>query len=329
MYRALHVPMDGKLKTDLQLVDIAFALHEPDGLLWVDFLRQDNNDGDEEILAKTFGFHPLAIDDALRETHVPKLDNWGKYLYLVFHAVNLVCLDGLDLSALELDIFLGKNFIVTHHDKPLEALDRLWLSIQKDERSLKFGPDHLLYRIVDDLVGSYISVFDTLDNEIDQLESLVFGRQSPDTLERIYNVKRIVLHLRRIIFPQREVLHKLSREEFEVVDARAQVYFRDVYDHLVRLHDLTESMRDLVTGTLETYLSIVNNRMNEVVKVLTVITTFFMPLSFITSFFGMNFFNARDPLHSWTEEWIFILVILLMFSTPIFMLGWLRKRGWM
>lgn len=329
MYRALHVLKDLKIKTNLELVDIAFALHEPDGLLWVDFIRQENNDEDEEILTKTFGFHPLAIDDALRETHVPKLDNWGKYLYLVFHAVNLDSQDGLELSALELDIFLGKNYIVTYHDKPLEVLDHLWSSIQVDDRSVKYGSDHLLYKLVDDLVGSYNSVFDTLDTEIDQLEDLVFGKQSPNTLERIYDVKRIILHLRRIIFPQREVLNKLSREEYEAIDARAQVYFRDVYDHLVRLHDLTESMRDLVTGTLETYLSMVNNRMNEVVKILTVITTFFMPLSFITSFFGMNFFNARIPLYSWTEKSIFILVILLMFSTPIIMLGWLRKRGWM
>lgn len=329
MYRALHVLKDCKLKTDLELVDIAFALHEPDGLLWVDFTCQENTDEDEEILTKTFGFHPLAIDDALRETHVPKLDNWGKYLYLVFHAVNLDSQEGLKLSALELDIFLGNNYIVTYHDKPLEVLDHLWSTIQVDNRSVKYGSDHLLYKIVDDLVGSYNSVFDALDTEIDQLEGLVFGKQTPNTLERIYNVKRIILQLRRIIFPQREVLNKLAREEYEAIDARAQVYFRDVYDHLVRLHDLTESMRDLVSGTLETYLSMVNNRMNEVVKVLTLITTFFMPLSFLTSFFGMNFFFPRSPIHFLMEPPFLWGVVLMIFLTPFLLLTWLRRRGWL
>ncbi len=328
MFRALHFSSDGKLKTGLELVDIAFAIHEPDGLLWVDFHNEDGHD-DEEILEKTFGFHPLAIDDALRETHVPKLDNWGKYLYLVFSAITLVKSESLDLSTLELDIFVGKNYIVTYHDKPIEVLDHLWSSLQTDERALKFGSDHLLYRIIDDVVGSYQSIFDALDDEIDRLEGQVFGRQSADTLERIYNVKRMVLQLRRIIFPQREVLNKLSREEFDVIDTRAQVYFRDVYDHLVRMHDLMESMRDLITGTLETYLSMVNNRMNEVVKVLTVITTFFMPLSFITSFFGMNFFLPRNPVRSLMEPSVFLVVIVILCITPFFMLAWLRRRGWL
>ncbi len=329
MFRALYLSSDGKLKTDLELVDIAFALHEPDGLLWVDFLCSGENDDVEDILEKTFGFHPLAIDDALRETHVPKLDNWGKYLYLVFHAVTLESHNHLELSVLELDIFLGKNYIVTYHDRALEALDHLWSSIKMDGRPMRNGSDHLLYKIVDDLVGSYISVFASLDAEIDKLEGMVFGKQSSGTLERIYNIKRILLHLRRIIFPQREVLNKLSREEYEAIDARAQVYFRDVYDHLVRLHDLTESMRDLVTGTLETYLSMVNNRMNEVVKILTLITTFFMPLSFLTSFFGMNFFLPRNPIHSLMEPPFLWGVVLLIFLTPFLLLTWLRKRGWM
>lgn len=328
MFRALYLSINGKIKTNLELVDVAFALHEPQGILWVDFTNDEGNE-DEEILEKTFGFHPLAIDDALRETHVPKLDNWGKYLYLVFHAFALEKTDSLVLSTLELDIFVGKNYIVTYHDKSIEVLDHLWSSLQTDERALKYGSDHLLYRIVDEVVGSYLSIFDALDDEIEELEGQVFGRQSADTLERIYNIKRIVLQLRRIIFPQREVLNKLSREEFEVIDTQAQVYFRDVYDHLVRMHDLTESMRDLVTGTLETYLSIVNNRMNEIVKVLTVITTFFMPLSFITSFFGMNFFLPRSPVQTWMEPPVFWGVLAMIFFTPFFMLYWLRRRGWM
>ena len=161
MFRALHLSISGKIKTDLELVDVAFALHEPDGFLWVDFCNDEGNE-DEEILGKTFGFHPLAIDDALRETHVPKLDNWGKYLYLVFHAISFEKTESLVLSTLELDFFVGRNYIVTYHDKPIEVLDHLWSSLQTNERALKFGSDHLLYRIVDEVVGSYQSIFDAL-----------------------------------------------------------------------------------------------------------------------------------------------------------------------
>ena len=194
---------------------------------------------------------------------------------------------------------------------------------------MKNGSDHLLYKIVDDLVGSYNLVFDNLDTEIDQLEGLVFGKQSPDTLERIYKVKRIILHLRRIIFPQREVLNKLSREDYEAIDARAQVYFRDVYDHLVRLYDIVESQRDLLGSALETHLSVVNNRMNEVVKTLTLITTLFMPLSFVVGFFGMNFFRATEALDFWTGEIAFVLTLVILVLTPLCMYLWMRRRAWM
>ncbi len=328
MFRALHLAPDGKLRTDLTLVDVAFALQEPDGLLWVDF-SELNASEDEVILQKTFGFHPLAIDDALRETHVPKLDDWTKYLYIVLHAVIYDQKVDERLDTLELDIFVGKNYLVTHHDEKIEAIEHLWITIHRDERALKYGSDHLLYRITDEVINSYMTVFDTLEDQIDQVEGEVFGRPSPHTLEKIYSLKRAVLHLRRIIIPQREVLNKLARDEYEVIDTRAQVYFRDVYDHLVRMHDLLESLRDLVSGTLETYLSMVNNRMSEIVKTLTIITTFFMPLSFITSFFGMNFFIPRIPLENWVEETVFYAMLVLMLVMPAFMYLWLRKRGWM
>lgn len=328
MFRALHLAPDGKLRTDLKLVDVAFALQEPNGLLWVDFCESEAFE-DEAILSKTFGFHPLAVDDALRETHVPKLDDWSKYLYIVLHAVSYDQNVDERLDTLELDVFIGANFLVTHHDEKIEAIERVWSNIQRDERLLKNGSDHLLYRITDEVISSYMDVFDILENQVDQVEAEVFGRPNPQTLETIFTIKRAVLHLRRIIVPQREVLNKLAREEYDVIDAKAQIYFRDVYDHLVRMHDLTESLRDLVSGTMETYLSIVNNRMSEVVKTLTIITTFFMPLSFLTSFFGMNFFVPRVPLANWVEATVFYAILALMLGMPAFMYFWLRKRGWM
>ena len=328
MIRAFFYSPDGKSRKDLQLVDIAFALHDPAGYLWVDFCESDAAE-DQVILEKTFGFHPLAIDDALQETHVPKLDDWMDYLYIVLHGVAYDKQADEPLDTLELDIFLGKNHMVTHHDHKIDAIERVWSNLSRDERGLKNGPDRLLYRITDELVNSYMIIFDTMDEDIDQIETEVFGHPGSITLEKIYSLKRSVLRLRRIIAPQREVLNKLAREEYDVIDPRDQVYFRDVYDHLVRMQDLTESLRELVSDTMETYLSMVNNRMSEVVKTLTIITTFFMPLSFIASFFGMNFFVPRIPLSEWVEKPVFIFVLFSMLILPVFMYQWFRKRNWM
>jgi magnesium transporter len=145
----------------------------------------------------------------------------------------------------------------------------------------------------------------------------------------IFSAKRAVLHLRRIIGPQREVMNKLARDDYRVIDSKARVYFRDVYDHLVRLHDITESIRDLVGGTLDSYLSVINNRMNEIMKTLTLITTLFMPLSFITSFFGMNFFVPSAPLTSWVTKQVFMVALLFLVLMPVGMFFWIRRRGWM
>jgi len=136
-----------------------------------------------------------------------------------------------------------------------------------------------------------------------------------------------LLHLRRIIAPQREVLNKLARDDYAVIDASARVFFRDVYDHLVRLHDINESMRDLVGGALDTYLSVVSNRMNEVMKTLTIVTTLFMPLSFVAGFFGMNFFQAIAPLDVWTGKSAFLLAMAVMTLLPASMYLWIRRRG--
>jgi magnesium transporter len=163
---------------------------------------------------------------------------------------------------------------------------------------------------------------------VDQIEDQVFDRPRREILEQIFALKRILLTMRRILLPQREVLNKLARDDYRVIDPRDRVFFRDIYDHLVRLHDLNESLRDLVSGALDTYLSVTNNRMNEIMKVLTVITTFFMPITFITGFFGMNFFEPVAHLIGWTGEQVFTAALAVMVGLPFFMYLWMRGRTW-
>jgi magnesium transporter len=331
MIRSLYRTHDGKLSTGLKPDEFLAPLQDTNGLLWVDF-SSTPPEQDAPILLQTFGFHPLAVDDALQESHVPKVDDWGQFLYIVLHAVvfDKDAQEGEHLDTLEVDVFLGKNYIVTHHDKPIAAVDRVWSLCQRDERHLKGGADHLLYELVDGLVADYMPVVDEMDDAIDQIEDEVFDKPTPDTLERIFRLKRAVLHLRRIISPQREVLNRLARDDYPVIDAHDRIYFRDVYDHLVRLYDIIESLRDLVGGALDTYLSVINNRMNDIMKTLTVITTLFMPISFAAGFFGMNFFQpVQDPLKAWTTSPVFILALAVMLLTPVSMYFWIRRRGWM
>jgi magnesium transporter len=328
MMCSLYRAQDGSLRTNLSSDEITTALEDKQGLLWVD-LMDEAPEACEPILRETFGFHPLAVEDALQEVHVPKLDDWGQYLYLVLHAIDFDKQNGGEVNTLELDVFLGQNYIVTYHKQSIVAVGRLWEACQRDERHLKRGADHLLYRLADALVASYMPVIEGMDETLDLIEDQIFGEPTPATLEQLFSLKRALLHLRRIIAPQREVLNKLARDDYAVIDAEDRIWFRDVYDHLVRMYDINESMRELMSGALDTYLSVVNNRMTEVMKTLTIITTLFMPMSFVVGFFGMNFFQAVTPLEVWTGKPAFVMTIAIMILIPLAMYLWVRQRAWM
>lgn len=328
MIHSLFISPDGHQSSDLPSHTWTEALQQPGGLLWVDF-EGTPPDADEVLLRDIFHFHPLAIDDALQESHLPKLDEWDDFLYIVFQGV-LFNRDSDDLvETLELDIFLGSNYMVTHHDQPISQLTLIREIIQKDERIPRRGIDYLLYRLLDEIVGSYMPLVESLDLEIDRIEEQLFNSPTQQALEDLFTLKRAILQLRRMVGPQREVLNKLARDEFVVIDSKSRIYFRDIYDHLVRLYDICETLRDLVSGSLDTYLSVVNNRMNDIVKTLTIITTIFMPLTFITGFFGMNFFQPAADQPHWTGVAIFILTLFVMGITPLFMIFWLRRRRWL
>src|SRR6266496_2062630 len=280
-------------------------------------------------ILQDFQFHPLAIDDALQVTHVPKLDDWSDYLYIVLNYMNTQEKGELwETEVDELDIFLGKNYIVTHHDHQVPAVDETWAACDRDLRNVQEGADHLLYKIADNLVAGYMPAVEKIDSALDQIEDQIFDRPSPRTLERLFALKRVLLAMRRILLPQREVLNKLARDDYKVIDPRDRIFFRDIYDHLVRLHDVNESLRDLVGGAQDTYLSVINNRMNEIMKTLTIITVLFMPLTFLTGYFGMNFFEPLGGLHSWTTNLVFYLTLAAIFIMPFIMYLWMRRRTW-
>lgn len=328
MIQSISITAEGTIRNDLEMEEYSQILQDPEALLWVD-LSGKSMGRFEPIFMDIFDFHPLAIDDALAETHIPKVDDWGDYLYLVLRGVEVKPGEALEIQTPELDIFLGSNFIVTYHDNPLGAIDTIWQNCQRDQRYLTRGAANLFYHMADEMVNQYMTVIEQMDEIIDQIEDEVFDDPKPDTLSQIFSLKRALLQLRRTLLPQREVFNKLARGDFEIIQETDWVYFRDVYDHMIRLQEINESLRDLVSGALDTYLSVINNRMNDVIKILTIITTLFMPLSFLTSFFGMNFFQAVAPLEKWTGMLAFAFVLAGMIFIPIGMYLWMRRRAWM
>jgi magnesium transporter len=194
----------------------------------------------------------------------------------------------------------------------------------KDPRTLQNGPSFLLYLLSDALVDGFFPILDALGDEIDALEDTVIQNPDRTLMRRVFEVKRVLVQLRKVVSPQREVYNALSRRDYPYIESRTAVYFRDIHDHLVRAFEMIDSYRDLVGNTLDAYLAAISNRLGQVMKQLTVIATIFMPLSFLTGFFGMNFTNI--PYDRW---WLFVMLLLVMFSLPVFMLMTFLRRGWL
>jgi magnesium transporter len=307
------------------------ALKDQAGLLWVDIQGPEEHSGPglENWLCEVFHFHPLAVEDALRESHIPKVDDWGDYLYLVFHVARIVP-ETSTLELQELDIFLGRNYLVTYHTQDLTILDQDRQSIERDPRDrLRHGADHLLFRFLELAIDQSLAAIEELDEQVDAIQNAVIENAVPKNLKRIFRIKRSAIELHKILSPQREVLNRLARDPFKVVQPKHRVYFRDLYDHVVRIHDISESLRDLISGTLETYLSVVSNRTNDIMKTLTIVTVMFMPMSFIVGFFGMNFFGETLAFTKRLPKGLlFWLSIAIMALSPCFIWIYARRKKW-
>jgi magnesium transporter len=321
----------GEIHHDWPVERIIEAIEEIKGIVWVDIedCEPAANGQVEVLLRDVFHFHPLAIEDALKDTHVPKVDDWGDYLYIVFHSMDFDP-DTDELRLNELDIFLGRNFLVTYHNKPLPAIEQHRRNIERDPvNRCRLGADHILYHLLDLLVCAYLPAIEHLDEAIDDAQDEVFARPTPHTIKTIFQVKRSALRLNRILGPEREVLNRLARDDYDPIPHDHRIYFRDIYDHLVRVHDITESLRDLIAGALDTYLSAISNRTNEIMKTLTLVTVMFLPMSFLAGFFGMNFFGEtlafQVPL---PKGLLFTLTCLTMVATPAVLWVWARRKGW-
>jgi magnesium transporter len=322
----------GNLHIDWPASRIADAVSDQGGLVWVDIQGPEQDHPDvrlEDWLCSVFHFHPLAVDDALRETHVPKIDDWDEYLYLVFQVAGIDA-DADALHLQEFDVFLGRNFLVTYHVGPLAVLDQDRINIQRDPRDrLRHGADHLLIRFLELAIDQSLAAIEELDERVDQVQNAVVSNASSNVLHRIFRIKRSAIQLHKSLAPQREVLNRLARDPYKPVQPKHRVYFRDLYDHVVRIHDISEGLRDLISGSLETYLSVASNRTNDIMKTLTIVTVMFMPMSFLVGFFGMNFFGEPLVL-PWPmpRRFLFLASCVFMAISPCFIWMYARRKKW-
>lgn len=325
MIRSIYFPPANEAPIrNLPVSQFADCLQKPDGLLWV-ILENSNPREIQTILADTFHFHPLVVEDCINDGYQPpKIDDFGDYLFIIAHAIRPAWEIQED-TLLELDLFLGANYLVTvSTDATMPPVEKTWAALDKDQRLHAGGADFLCHAILDVLVDDYMPLLDTMEDEIEKLEDLVLAKPQAETLERILALKHSIMVLRHIIWPQREVINRLSRDEFPMIDQQSRIYFRDVYDHLMRIQEMSENIRDIVSGSLDIYLNSTSLRLNEIMKALTIVSTIFLPLSFIAGNFGMNF--KFMPEIDW--PWGYPMVILIYISIVTGMLSFFKKRGW-
>lgn len=277
-------------------------------------------------ICECFNIHPLVQDDILHTTQRPKIEYFEGYIYIV---LKMLSLDEKKskIKAEQVSLVLGKNFVLSFQEKPEGDVfnpirERLKIA---DNRIRKMGADYLVYSLIDVVIDNYFTIMEKLGERVEFLEEELVKDPTPKTMQTIHKLKQEMIYLRRSVWPLREVISAFEREESDLVNPATKVYVRDIYDHTIQVIDIIETFRDIVSGMVDIYLSSINNKLNEVVKVLTIITTIFMPLSFIAGVYGMNFHFL--PELSWRFGYPFALGIML--AVAFVMVIFFRRKKWL
>ncbi|MEM7127094.1 MAG: magnesium/cobalt transporter CorA [Chloroflexota bacterium] len=326
MIRTIYRHASGSVIVDLPAEELLVAAQDRQGALWIDMISP-TPDEVELVFRQAYNLHPLSIEDTINDVHTPKLDDYRSYLYMVYHVIGLGD-ERMDIHTRELDVFLGANFLITSHVEKMPVIGSLWNEEYHTDQGLSNGPVLLLYHLLDGQIDGFIPIIDRLEERLEDLGDLIFLQTNKisddELLNDILTAKSSALRVRRVLRPQRDMVKRLATESFAVIPPEARIYFQDIHDHLSRLTDVAESVRDLASTTMETHLALVNNRMNEVMKVLTIISTIFIPLGFLAGVYGMNFSfmpELQSPM-GYPLLWVFFLLIA---ST---MIWFFRRRRW-
>jgi magnesium transporter len=331
MVRSFAFTTQGRLHSkNIEFFLMPTLLADTNLFLWVD-LEAPTPEETKCVLDDVFHFHPLSIEDCVMISPSPKVeeylpkedDRFAPYLFMVIHAVDYSRKDGV-FATRELNFFLGKNFLVTFHEAPLRGIQQVEDRCLKGTVHIARAPDRVAHTLLDSIVDNYKPALDELSLEIAELEAQVLQHPGQETLNKILQVKKEVLHLRQIIGPQREVLARFARGEFKLIRAHLVPYYRDVYDDLFRISELAQTYMDALTGILQVYLNMSSVRTGEVVKLLTLITVVTTPLMLVGTWYGMNF-EGMPELH-WRHGYPMVTGVTLAWTAAV--VWWFWKKKW-
>ncbi|XEC97279.1 magnesium/cobalt transporter CorA [Paenibacillus tarimensis] len=315
MLRTFAVTRDYKVLGDVPVEQ----LHTPDiAWFWVDFDRP--TDEEIKLLDEYFHFHPLAIEDCIHFLQRPKLDHYDEdYHFFVLHRIN-----PRDLSAEEIDLFLGERYVVSYHNKAAPEIEEVISKFLVHSQGADKGPVYLAYFILDKIVDHYFPGLYQIEDELNELDQNSEGVSTGKLMDQVFDIRADLLKLRRTIFPMRDLLYRMINSD-RIKGIRTHIaYFTDIYDHLLKLSEMVESNREMTNDMRDSYISLNTNRLNNIMKTLTVITTIFMPLTFIAGIYGMNF-DVMPELH-WKSGYFIVLLLMLLLGSGMYM--WFRKKGW-
>lgn len=322
MATTIHVRTASGVRSTSDLAEVPELLASED-TFWIDTTSID--EPLRALLTDVLKLHPLAVEDILLDRPGPKVEDYADYLYMVIHGVDCPNADVEHLNTVELDLVLSERWLLTHHGGGLKAPGEVAAEFARNPKAMERGPAFVAHAIIDRMVDLYLPVTEAFDEQIDALETEVVERASSDIVPRIFKLKRTLQRMRRTAMHQREVLQRLARGEFEQIPERALPFYRDIHDHFVRVVDMAEGNRELLSASLDAYLSQTSNRMNEVMKTLALVSTIMLPLTFIAGVYGMNF-DHMPELH-WHRGYPFALGLMVVVGSGMAL--WFRYKRWL
>lgn len=310
------------LVTDLSLTDLATKIGQTGVTFWIDFPRPEV--AEVQKMGGLFNLHPLAVEDLINPQYRPKIDTYDNGLMIVLRDADVDRIQK-SLSALELDLFLGRNFLITVHAERMECIEMAIARLNGSAaRIIGRGPDYLAHTIIDLLVDENLRLLSWLDEEINELEEAIFSNPDKAALQHATKLRKNIIYLQRVLGPQLELIRRLSGDDLPFIKKSLRVYFRDVYDNLARINDLVFTYREVISTDMAIHQALISNKLNDIMKTLTVIATTFLPLTFIASIYGMNFQFMPELGSPWGYPGVLGLMLLVGGG----MFWWFRRRGW-
>jgi magnesium transporter len=294
---------------------------------WIDLSKP--TDACLQLLAKEFGFHLLALEDCAHFDQRPKVEEFGDHIFVVTHGAHADATHVRNLDMYELHAFLGERYLVTVHDGDMPTVDKVWARVTGKASALARGVDFVYYLLADGLVDLGFPLIDAMHDELVEIEDRILLAPTQRDLKRIFELRRCLVLMRKVIAPQRETMASLARRGDATVDAKTALYFRDVYDHVARLTDSIDANRDLLGNAIEAYMSTVSMRTNDVMKYLTLLSAVFLPLAFVVGFFGQNFDNLPGLEHWSGSNALMHVMVAICLLTPCGMLLWFKRQHWL